>query len=297
VRITRDGSVELRSAVQDIGTGTRTALAQVAAEELGLKPGDITVRIGDTNFPAGPGSGGSVTLNSMSPAAREAAWQAKKQLLDAVAPALGARSADELAMADGKVFVKSDPNKSLTFRAAAGKMQGEEVAGRARRRAEYKTADGKDVKGALAGVQFVQVAVDTGTGNIRVERVVAVHDCGRPVNPMAIQSQINGGVIQGISYALYEDRLLDPQRGVMVNPNLEQYKIAGSLDTPMVESILIEEYWGRSSTDVAGIGEPVTVPTAAAIGNAFFNATGKRIRELPMTPARVLEVLSQGGSV
>jgi xanthine dehydrogenase YagR molybdenum-binding subunit len=103
-------------------------------------------------------------------------------------------------------------------------------------------------------------------------------------------------VIQGISYALYEDRLIDPQRGVMVNPNLEQYKIVGSMDTPVIESILIEEYWGRSSTDVAGIGEPVTVPTAAAIGNAFFNATGKRIRELPMTPARVLEVLRAGGS-
>jgi xanthine dehydrogenase YagR molybdenum-binding subunit len=297
VRITRDGSVELRSAVQDIGTGTRTALAQVVAEELGLKTSDITVRIGDTNFPAGPGSGGSVTLGSMSPPTREAAWQAKKQLLEAVAPGLGAKSADELVMADGRVFLKGDPNKSLTFRAAAGKMQAEELAGRAKRRAEYKTADGKDVKGALAGVQFVQLAVDTGTGNIKVERVVAVHDCGRPVNPMAIQSQVNGGVIQGISYALYEDRLLDPQRGIMVNPNLEQYKIAGSLDTPMVESILIEEYWGRSSTDVAGIGEPVTVPTAAAIGNAFFNATGKRMRELPMTPARVLEVLRSGGSV
>ena len=147
------------------------------------------------------------------------------------------------------------------------------------------------------GVQFAEVAVDTETGVIRVERVVAVHDCGRPINPLAVESQVNGGVLQGISYALFENRILDRATGVMVNANFDQYKIVGSRETPAIEVHLIEEYRGRSSTDAGGIGEPATVPTAAAVANAVYNATGVRVRELPMTSARVLAALaSKGGA-
>ena len=149
-------------------------------------------------------------------------------------------------------------------------------------------------EGQLGGVQFVQVAVDTETGHIKVEKVVAVHDCGRPINPMGVQSQVNGGVIQGISYALYENRILDRNTGIMVNPNLEQYKIAGAKEMPKIEVVVIEQLWGRSSTDAAGIGEPATVPTAAAIANAVYNATGVRVREIPMTPAVVLNAIVKG---
>jgi xanthine dehydrogenase YagR molybdenum-binding subunit len=145
-------------------------------------------------------------------------------------------------------------------------------------------------------VQFVEVVVDTETGVVHVERVVAVHDCGRPLNPLATVSQINGGVLQGISYALYENRVLDRNTGLMVNANLEQYKIAGARETPSIQVHLIEQYRGRSSTDAGGIGEPCTVPTAAAIANAVFNATGVRVREIPMTPARVLAALQKKGA-
>jgi len=137
------------------------------------------------------------------------------------------------------------------------------------------------------------VVVDAQTGIIRVERVVAVHDCGRPVNPLALESQINGGVLQGISYALYEDRILDRQTGFMVNPNLEQYKIVGASETPKVQVHLIEQYWARSSVDAAGIGEPATIPTAAAVANAVYNAIGVRITRLPMTPAVVLDAIDK----
>ena len=150
--------------------------------------------------------------------------------------------------------------------------------------------------GGLGGVQFVQVAVDTETGVIKVEKVVAVHDCGRPMNPLTLTSQINGGIIQGLSYALFENRILDRNTGLMVNPNLEQYKIAGAKEMPEIEPIVIEQYWGRSSTDAAGIGEPATVPTAAAIGNAVYNAIGVRVRQTPMTPAAVLAALAQKDS-
>jgi xanthine dehydrogenase YagR molybdenum-binding subunit len=284
VRIGRDGSVEIRSAVQDIGGGIRTALAQVVAEELGLRPQEVVVRIGDTAFPPGPPSGGSVTTGSLSPAARNAAFAAKRQVYAAAAQALGSTP---------------DAVASMSLRAAAAKMGVEQVSAEARRSDDYggfvqagKGRRGMGI-GGYGGVQFAEVAVDVETGVVKVERVVAVHDCGRPLNPLAVESQVHGGVIQGISYALYEGRVLDRKSGWMLNANFETYKIAGAREVPRIEVHLIEEYRGRSSTDAGGIGEPATVATAAAVANAVYNATGVRMRELPMTPDRVLEALSR----
>ncbi|MBC8106170.1 MAG: xanthine dehydrogenase family protein molybdopterin-binding subunit, partial [Anaerolineae bacterium] len=298
-RVTRDGSVEFLSGVQDIGTGIRTALAQVVAEEFGLKPTDITIKIGDTSYPAGPGSGGSVTTNSITPVARNAAYQVKQQLTEQFAALLGVDQND-VTFADGNVSSKSKPTNSLAFKAACRKLKTEQLSAVAHRAEDYATpgqgggGGGRrgGASGGLGGVQFAEVSVDTRTGVIKVDRVVAVHDCGRPINPLALDSQINGGVIQGLSYALYEDRILDRNTGIMVNGNLEQYKIAGSREMPVIEPMLIEQYWGKSSTDAAGIGEPSTVPTAAAIANAVYNAIGVRIKEIPMTPAVVLAALA-----
>jgi xanthine dehydrogenase YagR molybdenum-binding subunit len=307
VRVTRDGSVELLSGVQDIGGGIRTALAQVVAEEFGLRPTDITIKIGDTSFPGGPASGGSMTTGSITPAARNAAHNVKMQLLEEIAPQFNATPA-LLEMRDGAIYVRgvkgaissAGPRRLLTFKQAAARLKTEQIAARASRADDYGGFAFKNQAAAFGfgmghygGVQFAEVAVDTETGVIKVERVVAVHDCGRPVNPLALESQINGGVIQGISYALYENRLLDRNTGLMVNPNLEQYKIAGSRETPKIEAVLIEEYAGRNSTDAGGIGEPSTIPTVAAIANAVYNATGVRIYETPMTPARVLSALNR----
>jgi xanthine dehydrogenase YagR molybdenum-binding subunit len=293
--------------VQDIGGGIRTVLAQVVAEELGLQATDITMKIGDTNYPAGPGSGGSVTTNSMTPVARNVAWKVGQQLCAAVAPKLGVQP-DDLTLVDGKVTSKKDPTRTVTFRKAASMIDGEQISYSAKRSEDYRDdaqpppaqGGGRGRRGprgkgsgGLGGVQFVQVAVDTETGKITVEKVVAVHDCGRPMNPLTLKSQINGGVIQGLSYALFENRILDRNTGLMVNPNLEQYKIAGAVDMPEIEPILIEQYWGKSSTDAAGIGEPATVPTAGAIANAVYNAIGARVRQIPMTPAVVLAALAE----
>ncbi|HEX5707693.1 MAG TPA: xanthine dehydrogenase family protein molybdopterin-binding subunit [Pyrinomonadaceae bacterium] len=301
VRVTRDGSVEVLSGVQDIGGGIKTALAQVVAEELGLEASDIDVRTGDTAFPAGPASGGSMTTGSLTPAARSAAYKIKRRMLEQMMRALVVKDADALEMKGGRVYVRANPARGLTFGQAAARLKTEQIAATASRADDYggfafkneKEAFGFGV-GVYGGVQFAEVAVDTETGVVRVERVVAVHDCGRPLNPLAVESQINGGVIQGISYALYENRILDRRAGRMVNPNLEQYKIAGARETPKIEVVLVEEYLGRSSTDAGGIGEPATIPTAAAVANAFYNATGVRMRELPMTPARVLAALEAG---
>ncbi len=286
IQVNSDGSVELTNGVQDIGTGIRTAIAMVAAEELGLKPSDISTKIGDTNFGLGPASGGSQTTGGLTPAVRNAAYLVKLKMFGIAAPILKVKE-EELSLGDGKIFVTSDPAKNLTWKQVASKISGDKF-----------TVIGERVKDHLSvappfirGVQFAEVEVDTETGVIRVDRVVAVHDCGRPMNRLTLESQINGGIIQGLSYALFENRLLDRNTGVMVNANLEQYKIAGAMDIPEIESVIIDVNRGVSSTGAMGIGEPATVPTAAAIANAVYHAIGVRIRELPMTPAVVLKAL------
>ena len=201
------------------------------------------------------------------------------------APLLGT-TPEQLTAADGKIFVLSEPGKNLTWKQAASKITGEKFTVTGERFKDHLQAGP-----FIAGVQFADVEVDTETGMIKVKRVVAVHDCGRPMNQLTLKNQINGGIIQGVSYALFENRILDVNTGIMVNPNLEQYKIAGAIDTPEIESVVIDVNRGQSSTGAMGIGEPATIPTAAAIANAVFHATGVRVRELPMTPAAFFKAL------
>lgn len=267
VRLHKDGSIELLSSVQDIGTGTRTALAMVVAEELGVRPEDVTVKIGDTEYPIGCASGGSKTLLAMTAPARVAAYRVKEQLYKAV----------------------GEKARALPLKKAAAKLPTEQIMAQATRAPDW----GGDPHGGYGGVQFAAVAVDTDTGVIKVERMLAVHDCGRVLNPLAVQSQINGGILHGLSWALYEERILDRQTGRMVNANLDQYKIAGAKEAPEIEVVLIDQYLGRNATDAQGIGEPANIPTAAAIANAVYNATGVRMRELPMRPSTVLAALGK----
>jgi xanthine dehydrogenase YagR molybdenum-binding subunit len=288
VRISRDGSVELMSAVQDLGTGTKTLLAVVVAEELGLPPASVVIRIGDTRFPIGPDSGGSMTAGSITPAVRNAAYQAKQQLFTAVAPKFGT-TADNLAVRDGRVVFKNDPSKSYTLKQVAAKLPTSDVSARATRVAEYSKE-----RLTYGGVDYVELAVDTETGRVHIEKVFGAHDCGRPINPTGVISQINGGILQGISYALFEQRIMDRNAGYMLNANLENYKILGAREVPEIEVVLVENYIAQSSTDAAGIGESAGIITlAAAIGNAFYNATGVRMRRIPMTPANVLAALGK----
>jgi xanthine dehydrogenase YagR molybdenum-binding subunit len=287
VRVHRDGSVEVFSAVQDLGTGIKTVMAQVVAEEFGVPPEKVGVRIGDTNYPVGPNSGGSVTTPSLTPAVRDAAWQARQQFLSNIAPAYGT-TADDLEMAHGTVRSKSGKMRPVSFHSAAAKMSTNEISARAQRVPDYDRSKYEK----YGGVDVAEIDVDTETGRIFVRRVLAVHDCGRIMNSNQTISQIHGGLIQGMSYALFEDRVLDPIAGRMLNTNLDMYKTAGSREMPQIEVKLIDSYLGESSTDANGIGEAAgVVAMPAAIANAFFNATGKRIRKIPMVPATVLAAL------
>jgi xanthine dehydrogenase YagR molybdenum-binding subunit len=285
VTIEPDGGVEVRCGTQDIGTGTRTVIAAVAAEELGLPVEGITVRIGDTEFPPSGGSGGSTTAASVAPAVKATTEKAKERLFEVVAPALGAR-VEDLVTQDGRVFVRDNPSRGLTWRQATAKLGTEPI-----------VAHGEWVAGlsgsGVAGVQFAEVEVDTGTGQVTVVKVVAVHDCGLIVDLLTAESQVYGGVIQGIGYALYENRIFDRRTGRMVNADMETYKIPGAFEIPEIEVVMLD----MPERGVIGLGEPPVIPTAAAVANAVYNAIGVRVYELPITPPQVLAALSNGKGV
>ena len=289
VRIHKDGSLEVLSAVQDIGSGIKTVMAQIMAEQFGVPPEKIAVKVGDTNYPVGPSSGGSMTTLSLTPAVRDAAWQASQKFLEEIAPAFGTTGGD-LELVNGEVRSKSGKMQPVSFKRAAAKMKTDQIAVQSKRVADYDRTKYL----TYGGVDVAEVEVDAEIGRIHVKRVLSVHDCGRPMNPAQTISQINGGILQGISYTLFENRLLDPDYGLMVNPNLEQYKITGSRETPEIDVRLVEAYIGQSSTDASGIGEAAgVVSIGAAVANAVYNAIGVRIRQTPMTPAVVLAALNQ----
>jgi xanthine dehydrogenase YagR molybdenum-binding subunit len=294
IRVMQDGAVEVRSAVQDIGTGTKTILAQVVAEELGLKVDDISVLIGDTLFPIGPSSGGSIVTGAITPPARNAAYEIKLKLLDIASGKLETEK-ENIEIKDGFFSKKDNPDKKLHYKEVLSGMRTEQITASASRSDDY----GGFMMGSwlgygeLGSVQFAEVSVDTETGFVKVDRIVAAHSCGRPLNIGQIESQINGGVIQGVAYALYENRVMDKETGHQMNANIDQYKMPFSFEIPEIQIELIEDYGARTSTDATGIGEPANIATAAAIANAVYNAIGVRIYELPITPAKVLMALNK----
>lgn len=295
IKIHKGGGVEVRSSVQDIGTGTKTILAQVVAEELGLEVKDIQVNIGDTFFPVGPGSGGSVVTGSITPPTRNAAHEAKKKLLALVAKKWETDTAN-LDISDGVVKNQKNAEQSMSFAEATNLMRTSQVSSFASREDDYGGFQQPWglAYGDLGSVQFAEVSVNTETGFVKVDKIVAAHSCGRPLNIGQLESQINGGIIQGVSYALYEDRVMDKGTGYMMNADVSNYKTPFSMDIPEIETIILEEYSGRSSTDAYGIGEPANIATAAAVANAIYNAIGVRFYEIPITPARILEALNKG---
>ncbi len=282
LKIYSDGSVEVECGTQDIGTGTRTHIAVVAAETLGLNPSDITVKVGDSDYPWAPISGGSLTSPSVAPAVRDAALKAADFLKDAVSKRLGAAPAD-IVLADRKLMLKADPAKAVEFKEAAKALRIPAVfhgvrAGYPDDKYDFQTF----------GAHFAEVEVNLWTGKIRVLKHVAVHDIGRVLNRQTAESQVLGGVTQGLSAALFEEKLMDSETGSMVNPNLHDYKIATIRDIPEIVPLFIDTPDDRlNNLGVKGLGEPPRIPASAAIANAVFNAIGIHVGEIPMTPARV----------
>lgn len=290
--IQRDGTIVVENGVQDIGGGITTVLAQVAAEVFSRPLDTIEVHIGDSRFGPSVGSGGSQTTSSVTPAVRNACESAKRELTELAADLLGAKPAEVRWSNDG---VAQAGGKSMTFAQVCKKIDGEAIVATGTRPQTYGSEPMAFVGAPLpqiAGVQFAEVEVDTWTGVVKAKHVLALHDCGRPMNPLTLQSQVNGGVILGISYALMEERVLDHDVGRMLNPNLESYKICGMQDCPEIDVVLTPAYTGANNTGAAGIGEPATIPTAAAVACAVLDALGTPVRSLPITPAKVLSALA-----
>jgi xanthine dehydrogenase YagR molybdenum-binding subunit len=283
IDVFRSGKVEVRAGVQDIGTGTTTVVADVAAFELGIPREMIVPRVGNSTFPEGPGSGGSQVTRSIAPAIMDAATQIREQLTELVEEKWGGAKASY----DKGVFTEKGGSRTLKWEDACSLMSGQKLSARGRIKQEFIREGNSD------GVQFFEVAVDTETGVVRVVKVVAIQSVGRAVNRLMLENQICGGVTQGISYALFEDRWLDGPTGGMVNPNLEFYKIAGAKDIPEIIPIIDAT---ADDTGVRPVGEPCTIPCAGAIANAVANAIGARVRSIPITPQRVLEALATKGA-
>ena len=282
--IASDGSVVMKCGTQDLGTGTRTIVAMVTAETLGLPVSAVKPEIGDTQYPFSGGSGGSTTAASVTPAIRITAGKALDALCAKVGPALGV-DASTLVASGGRIHVKDTPSKGMAWKDACKLIGTEPI-----------SVDGKWEEGlssvGTSGVQFAEADVDIETGIVRLKRVLTVQDCGLIVDQLTAESQVYGGITGAINFALYEDRILDRRTGQMVNPNMEWYLIAGMSDIPKIDMILVDNPEQRSR-GVIGIGEPPTVSTAAAIANAVRNATGATLRSLPLTPARVMAALEQ----
>ncbi len=293
VSVGRDGSIEVQNGVQDIGGGIITVMAQVAAEVFARPLETVTVKFGDSRYGASVGSGGSQTTSSVTPAVRAAAHKVKDQLVEVAAKELKCSIKDVSWDSDGTAHARK-AKRTLPWARLCQRLPGETATATATRPGTYGHHPMRFMGGPvyqIAGVQFAEVAVDSWTGEVSVEKILAIHDCGRVMNPLTLRSQINGGVILGTSYALMEQRVMDRRSGLMLNPNLEAYKIAGARDVPEIEIVLTEVYTGNNNTGAIGIGEPATIPTAAAIACAVANATGAAVRNLPLTPDRVLQSL------
>ncbi len=289
VKINGDGSVDVVTGTQDIGTGTRTALVQIAAEELGVAPSCVAVQLGDTaNGPYSPASAGSSTLATIGPAVRAAAVQARDQLFEAAAVLLDTQPSS-LEIKNGAIMVRGAPGKRASVEDVMKEIKPHMILGQG---ARAPKAD--DMSVHTFGVQIAEVEVDTESGDVTVLQVVASHDCGRIVNPVMVESQVIGGVTQGIGYALTEERVVDDRFGVVLNANLEEYKVPTVADVPPITFAAVDVADpGSNSLGVKGIGEPPLIPTAPAIANAVFDAAGIRIRHAPLSRRRVLAALER----
>jgi xanthine dehydrogenase YagR molybdenum-binding subunit len=284
-----DGSVELKMGSQDLGTGTRTCILIVAADTLGIPLDAIQLNIGDTTYPPSGGSGGSTTIGGVTSSTRRAAVDARDALFARVAPALSAQP-EQLECGNGTVQVKGDSSKSLSWKEACSKLGAMPVTVRGKNPDTSKPPD--LTNSGVGGVQMAEVEVDKETGIVKVRKMVAVQDCGLVVDLKTAESQCYGGLIMGISYALFEEKIMDQGTGRMLNPDMEFYRLAGLSDIP---ELVVHMMTGKGYDErgAIGLGEPPVISPGAAISNAVANAIGVRVPFLPLTPDRVLAALGQ----
>ena len=298
VKVNEDGTATLLTGTVETGQGALTVLAQIAAEELGIATEDVHVVSGDTDAtPMDTGAIASRTTYVSGNAVRLAAGKAKAVLFDAASELLGV-PVSELEARDRRVQVKAFPQRGLAISGVAAHAQttrGEPPIGTASWNPptvplDPATGQGKPFSTYVYATQIAEVDVDDETGEVEVLRIVAAHDCGRAINPMLVEGQVEGGIAMGIGFALHEEMLFD-ERGLQRNASLTNYIVPTALDMPQIDVEIVEANDPTGPFGAKGVGEPTSVPTAAAILNAIDDAVGVRLTSLPATAERVKAAL------
>ncbi len=287
IRVGADARAQVVTAMQDIGTGTRTAMAQIAAEELGIPLEHVQVSLGDSaRGPFASISAGSSTVPSMGPAVRSAAADAKRQLIEIAAQRFHLEER-VLDVKNGQIV--STDGSSWPLTEITGLLEDGQILG--------KGARGPNPAGMQVltfGVQVAEVAVDVETGEVRVGKIVAIHDVGRVINQLGASSQVEGGIIQGIGHTLSEQRIVDPATGSILTRTLDAYKMPTIADVPEIVTDLVDVPDPHlTNLGSKGLGEPPIIPTAAAIANAIRDATGADVRSLPISREEMLRALRE----
>jgi CO/xanthine dehydrogenase Mo-binding subunit len=287
VALGRDGSVQLRVGIVEIGAGQITVLPMMVAEELGLDPGQVDVLWGDTaGTQYGPSSHASRVTSEMGPATIQAAARARDRLFDAVSGRLDAHPRD-LRAEGGRIFVAYDPSRSLTFAEACAMLPEAEIV-----TSGSRVPNPGDVIFRLFGAHAAEVEVDLDTGAVTVLRVVTSHDIGRPLNPKLVESQQHGALVMGLGYGLYEEAEIDGKTGVLLTADVHQYRIPTALETPEIQVLNVESEDGFYPYSAKPVGEAPLLGAMPVIRSAILHATGIRVQRLPMTSARILEGLA-----
>lgn len=293
-RLTKDGRLEISSATSDIGTGTYTVMAQVAADTLGVPLERIDVLLGDSSLPAAPVQGGSWVAASTGAAVQLAAESLAARLVEIANgledKPLGALTRKNAAFAGGEIHLKDAPSRALALsdllaRAGLEEVKVEETAKSGWRDLWSQMRKSRNTHSAI----FAEVKVDEELSVVRVTRIVIAVAAGRIINPKTARSQILGGVVMGIGMALHEESLMDVKFGRFMNHNFGEYHVPANADIDDIEVIFVEEHDPEvTPLGVKGLGEIGIVGTAAAVANAIYHATGKRVRSLPITIDKLL---------
>jgi xanthine dehydrogenase YagR molybdenum-binding subunit len=285
-RLDPDGSVIVQSGSQDLGTGTYTIMTQVAAETLGVPVNAVRFQLGDTTMPRAPVSGGSMTAASVGPAVQNACRALRERIIaeatgDARSPFHGL-PAESIAIEDGRLVARGDAQEELaTFAARHGAIETQGSAEPGPEQSRYATRS--------FGAVFVEVRVDAELGIVRVPRIVATYSVGRLLNAKTARSQLEGGIVWGVGMALLEESLLDPRYGRFANGDLAEYYVPVNADIGAIDVTFVDENDTIfNPLGARGIGEIGITGVPAALANAVYHATGRRVRSLPITLDKLL---------
>jgi 4-hydroxybenzoyl-CoA reductase subunit alpha len=293
VKLNGDGTVNVYTLAADIGQGSDTVISQIVAEELGLKLEDVRMVTSDTEVtPVDMGSWASRVTTEAGNAAKMAAADAKKQLFEAIGSKLELKIHQQLESNGCRIYVKEAPKQAISFADAVASAQSAREGMPIIGRGIFSLRGWGQIGPTFSfGAQVAEVEVDKETGQVKVLNITTAHDCGRAINPMSVEGQLEGSIHMALGYVLTEEVRIE--NGIVLNPSLVDYKILSALDMPQTQSIIVETNDPIGPYGAKEAGEGLTLPTAPAVINAIYDAVGIRIHDLPATPEKIIKALNE----